>query len=156
MSVPQPSRVPSAVRALVALGERMRVDGVVDRVLLGPRPQAQVKGMGKAARLLAVFVTDRAADQSADPLPGQTDQYVDTAEIVCNAVSWSGGGDVGQHMDNCAAIWDALRLHIEADKSLGGVCEVAYMGRRATWSPENGSTGANVILAFTVRVQSYV
>jgi hypothetical protein len=144
-------RTPLAVRALFALGERMKTAGLVDVVLLGPRPTA-----AKTARLLAVFVTDRAADDSNDPLPGQTDQYVDTTDITCNAMSWSGGSDVGRHMDNCAAIWDGLRLLVEGDKTLGGVCEVAFMGRRGTWSAPLQDSGSFVTLAFTVRVQSYV
>jgi hypothetical protein len=145
-------RTPLAVRALVALAERMRTNGDLDQALLGPRP----KGALKQGRILAVFVTDRASDDSVDLLPGQTDQYVDTDEIVCNAVSWSGSTDIGKHMDDCASIYDAFRTLIEGDKTLGGVCEVAFMGRRRSWSPEQTDKGAAVWLAFTVRVQSYV
>lgn len=145
-------RTPLAVRALFALATRMRADGDLDFAFLGPRP----KGALKPGRILGIFVTDRAADDSDDPLPGQTDQYVDTTDITCNAISWSGGTDIGDHMDACAAVYDAFRQLIEADQTLGGVCEVAFMGRRRSWSPEQVAKGAVVFLAFTVRVQSYV
>jgi hypothetical protein len=152
MSAPQPSRVPLAAAALVAIGERMRDAGLVDLVLYGPTP----KGPTEGGVTLAVLVTDRAADQTSDLLPGQVNQYVETTEIVCNVVSWSGGTDLVQHVEACAAVWDGLRTRIEGDQTLGGICEVATMGRRVTWSPENGDAGANVILAFTVRILAYV
>lgn len=150
--IPQSSRVPIVVRALVALGERMRSSGDVDVVLFGPTP----KGATKNSRTLAFFVGDPGV--SVDVAPASWDQqtYVETVEVTCNAISWSGGVDTSPHLDACGAMWDALRSLIEGDPRLGGVCELATMGRRERWSPLSDSAGASVVLAFTVRVQSYV
>jgi hypothetical protein len=129
----------------------MRDAEMVDTVLLGPRP----KGALKPGKILAVFVTDRAADDQVQTVDWNQQTYADVGEIVCNAVSWSGSTDVGAHMDACAAIYDAFRLLIEGDQTLGGVVESAQMGRRRSWSPEQTPKGASVFLAFTVRVASH-
>jgi hypothetical protein len=152
MSIPQPHRLPVVVRALVALGQRMKTANDVDIVLFGPTP----KGATKGARTLALFVGNPGATVSLDTASWDQQTYVETVEVTCNAISWSGGTDVSPHMDACGAMWDSLRALVEGDPKLGGVCELATMGRREVWTPVSDSEGASVALAFTVRVQSYV
>lgn len=150
----QPIRTPQIVRALHALAVDMRDDGVVDSAFLGP----QAKDRTKAGKTLAVFVNaPRAADDSLDLAPGFSgDAYVETNEVGCLIESWSGGADPGAHMDACGVVYDALRDRVEADMTLGGICNLATMGRRRSWSADQGQRGVIVSLSFTVRVQAYV
>jgi hypothetical protein len=152
MSVPQPTRVPLAVRALVAIGEAMKAADKVDIVLLGPTPQ----GATHNARTLAFLVSGVAADVNRRVIPGQVDVYSESLDVTFNAISWSGGTDIGVHMDACADMLSELKARIGSDPTLGGVCEYATIGARETWATANDREGASVALAGTVRVESYV
>lgn len=152
MKPPMSSRVPEAVDALVELAQAMKADGVVDDVFDGPTPM----GATKNHTAIAVFVTPEAAVVEQQPMSGWGTVYQEAFDVVCNIISWSGGDAVRPHREACLEILDDLKTRLTADPQLGGVCDRAYLGRRARWIPVNDDNGASVEVAFTVRVEATV
>jgi hypothetical protein len=143
------SRVPLLIAAIVDTSKTL---DSVDDVFYGPSP----RGAQPGRRQLGVFVGDRGADVSMQPFDGWEHAYTETVDVVCNAVSWSGGTGLEQHVSNVEAILADLADALSSDPSLGGVCERAVIGPRELWTPQVDQQGASVNLAFTVRALSYV
>lgn len=152
MSLPQPSRLPSVVEAVVGLARAAREAGVVENVLYGPTPKGATRGT-----TLAVFVGSPGANVRPEVMQGFDGvTYAEVVEVNCNAVAWSGSSTIEQHLGDVYAILGDLRERIDADPTLGEVCEQATLGAVESAFPVSDKQGSSVELAFTVRALSYI
>lgn len=143
--------IPRVVGAVHALALRAKADDVVETVLYGPTPRGATRG-----KTLAVFVGSPGATSRPEVMQGYDGvQYAEFVDVNCNAVSWSGGTDVEPHNAAVFAILADIEAKIDADPTLGGVCERATLGAALSAFPVSDSAGASVELAFTIRALAY-
>lgn len=152
MKPPAGTRVPSVLAALKAACESA-LPAV--QVILGPSTAESLEadvlwvapGTQEDAGVVVSAPKARGLHASA---------YVENLTIVLNYLTSSGDTDMQARIDNAGAALDAVRDALDADPTVGGTVDLAYLGDEIFWHPIQHTNGASVGLGFTVVTRSNI
>lgn len=147
MRPPQPSRVPTVVDALVAA---LRVTPGIS-VFDGPAPVTpQSDGIAVGAEADASFIVQN------QPQTGLQRAYGESVSVICLAWSASGSTTMKPRRDRCAALLEAVADTLRNDPTLGGACDLCWLGPDMEWLQQSNTSGAMCSVGFTVTARTNI
>jgi hypothetical protein len=146
MKPPQPSRVPSIVDALLAA-----VASIPDVTILdGPTPtipRDDVIGIGVGEPSFIVEQT---------PMPGLGNAYTELVHVICSLWSQSGSQGNKARRDRAAAMLELVAASLRPDRTLGGLCDICYIGPEMEWLQQSDTSGAACSVGFAITVKTSI
>jgi hypothetical protein len=146
MKPPQPSRVPAFTDALLAaIGTIPNVtvlDGPTPTV---PREDCIAVGIGEPT-----FIVER------QQMPGLGDAYTEFVHVICSLWSYSGSTDMKPRRDRAAAMLELVVAALRPDRTLGGTCDICYVGPELEWLQQSDTTGASCSVGFAVTSKTMI
>ena len=147
MKPPQASRVPTVVDAILAALRGIQGVSLLD----GPSPiTPQNDAIVIGAQGDASFMVSR------EKQAGYGISYDETIDVICTIWSASGSSTMKPRRDRCGDLLEQVSSAVDADSTLGGACDLAYMGDAMEWLQQTNNTGAMCSVGFSIRARTNI
>lgn len=138
--------VPPVIDALVAAFNT--IEGLYAHD--GPEPEP------KYDDYLQVAVGPNAIAGNNDHEPGLGLAQLERYTVACRLWSRRGDGEFSERRAAVDAFYGQVKALIDADKTVGGVCMWAQVGRPVSWTPAYAGAGRAYTLDFNIDVRARV
>lgn len=143
--------MPDVIDALVAALQPLKADGVF--ILDGPLPQ-----WPKTDAVVVGYGLNESMAQDLGPADRMADFYDEASRVTCSAYSWRDAptdegelaGAVKLRRDRVVVLLQAVRDVLDADETLGGVCDDAKLDSQLAWGQVSDGQGPRVAVGFSV------